>query len=239
MTNKEIQQALIARGYDLGPGRDDGDIGPVTIKAVKAFQKSAGLIADGVPGPLTQAALKALDVSTVKAPAEHDTLPPWLVIASSLIGTKEGPGLANNPVVVKMFADAGFPGIKVDSTAWCAGFVNACLERVGIKGSRSLAARSFESWGVGIPLANPVLGCIATKKRGGNAPAWQGHTGIVVGANKDHVFLLGGNQGDAVNISAFKRSEIVAFRWPSGIAIPTGGKLPTSIAGAKSNVTEG
>jgi uncharacterized protein (TIGR02594 family) len=116
--------------------------------------------------------------------------------------------------------------------------VNAGLERVKIKGSRSLAARSFESWGVGIPLSSPVLGCIATKKRGGNAPAWQGHTGFVVGANKDQAFLLGGNQGDAVSISAFKRSEIVAFRWPSGIPIPTGGKLPTSIAGARSGVSE-
>lgn len=231
MAVAEIQRALHARGYDLGPSGADGDAGPRTIAAVTAFQHSAGLVADGIAGPKTQAALQKADISERREAPEK---PGWLVLAEALNGLKEAPGAKNNPEVVKLFADAGFPGIKTDSTAWCAAFVNAVLERAGHRGSRSLAARSFESWGVG--LKEPALGAIATKKRNGST--WQGHTGLVVGACKDQVFLLGGNQSDAVNVAAFKRSEIVAYRWPADVPLPAPHTLPTTIAGARSGVSE-
>lgn len=54
MTIAEIQRALLAHGYDLGQGGADGDAGPKTIAAVTAFQKAAGLVADGIAGPRTQ-----------------------------------------------------------------------------------------------------------------------------------------------------------------------------------------
>lgn len=227
----EIQRALIARGYDLGASGADGDAGPKTIAAVTAFQRSAGLVADGIAGPLTQKALQADDVSERRAEPEQ---PAWLTLASHDLGTVEGIGKANNPKVVAYFKDAGFAGVKDDATAWCAAFTNAMLERAGRRGSRSLAARSFEGWGVG--LTEPALGCIATKKRGNSS--WQGHVGFVVGANKDQIFLLGGNQGDKVSVAAFKRSEFTAFRWPADVPLPVASKLPTSIAGARSGVSE-
>ncbi|KQP61047.1 TIGR02594 family protein [Methylobacterium sp. Leaf108] len=231
MDTTQIQRALLARGYDLGPAGADGDAGPKTIAAVTAFQRVAGLVADGIAGPKTQKALQTADITDRQAEPDK---PGWLVLAEALNGLKEGKGAANNPEVVKLFADAGFPGIKTDSTAWCAAYVNGILERAGHRGSRSLAARSLEAWGVG--LKAPVLGCIATKKRGNST--WQGHTGFVVGASKDQVFLLGGNQSDAVNVAAFKRSEITAFRWPSDVPIPASSTLPTTIAGARSGVSE-
>ncbi|MBB2964516.1 PAS domain-containing protein [Methylobacterium sp. R2-1] len=76
------------------------------------------------------------------------------------------------------------PGTR--ARAWCAAFVNAVLERSGRRGSRSLAAGSFEGWGVG--LKEPALGCIATKKRGNSS--WRRHIGFVVGANASTVYLL-------------------------------------------------
>ncbi|AWN35770.1 TIGR02594 family protein [Methylobacterium radiodurans] len=227
----EIQRALIARGYDLGAAGADGDAGPKTIAAVMAFQRSAGLVPDGIAGPLTQKALQADDVTQRRAEPDQ---PAWLTLASHDLGTVEGIGKANNPKVIAYFKDAGFAGVKDDATAWCAVFVNAMLERAGRRGSRSLAARSFEGWGVG--LTEPALGCIATKKRGNSS--WQGHTGFVVGANKDQIFLLGGNQGDKVSVAAFKRSEFTAFRWPADVPLPVAAKLPTSIAGARSGVSE-
>lgn len=227
----EIQRTLIARGYDLGPSGADGDAGPKTIAAVTAFQRAAGLVPDGIVGEKTEKALQGADLSERRAPVEK---PGWLVLAEALNGLKEGRGAANNPEVVRLFADAGFPGIKTDSTAWCAAFVNAMLERAGHRGSRSLAARSFEAWGVG--LKEPALGAIATKKRNGSA--WQGHTGLVVGASATQVFLLGGNQQDAVNVAAFPRKDIVAYRWPADVPLPAPHKLPTTIAGARSGVSE-
>jgi uncharacterized protein (TIGR02594 family) len=231
MTVAEIQRALIARGYDLGPAGADGDAGPKTIAAVTAFQKAAGLVADGIAGPLTKKALQKVDVTEQRAEPDE---PGWLVLASAQLGLREGAGKANNPAVVQFFADSGFSGIKTDSTAWCAAFVGAMLKRAGHKSSGSLAARSYEAWGIG--LKEPVLGCIATKKRGNSS--WQGHVFFVVGANKDTVYGLGGNQSDAVTVAAFKRSEVTAFRWPSDVPLPAASKLPTTIAGAKAGVSE-
>ena len=42
----------------FNPGRADGDFGPATTAALIGFQKSAGLLADGIAGPRTLAALK-------------------------------------------------------------------------------------------------------------------------------------------------------------------------------------
>jgi len=49
-----LQQKLIAAGYSVAA---DGDFGPGTDAAVKQFQASKGLTADGVVGPATWAAL--------------------------------------------------------------------------------------------------------------------------------------------------------------------------------------
>jgi putative chitinase len=50
-----LQRALLERGFN--PGRIDGDFGGGTEAAVVAFQRGEGLLADGIAGPRTQAAL--------------------------------------------------------------------------------------------------------------------------------------------------------------------------------------
>ncbi len=51
----KLQERLKERGFN--PGLIDGDFGPATRAAVIAFQKSEGLLADGIAGPRTQGAL--------------------------------------------------------------------------------------------------------------------------------------------------------------------------------------
>lgn len=58
---KALQQMLIDRGYDLGKWGADGSYGAQTAEAVKAFQRSCGLTADGICGPKTWAALEKTD----------------------------------------------------------------------------------------------------------------------------------------------------------------------------------
>ncbi len=45
----EMQKLLKARGFD--PGKLDGKIGPLTVNAVRAYQKDRGLVPDGYPSP--------------------------------------------------------------------------------------------------------------------------------------------------------------------------------------------
>lgn len=60
---KKLQKTLKARGFN--PGLADGDFGPATKAAVVAFQKSEGLLADGIAGPRTQRALGLVQNGTL------------------------------------------------------------------------------------------------------------------------------------------------------------------------------
>nr|MDT0665851.1 peptidoglycan-binding domain-containing protein [Micromonospora sp. DSM 115978] len=52
-----MQQLLVDQGYSVGPEGTDGLLGPNTHAGIVAFQADHGLATDGVPGPLTWAAL--------------------------------------------------------------------------------------------------------------------------------------------------------------------------------------
>lgn len=155
---------------------------------------------------------------------------PWLTLARLDIGTLEKPGKGSNPAVLAYFKDAGHPEVVDDAVAWCSAFVGAILKRSGLEGTGSLSARSYEDWGV--KLKAPSLGSIGVKRRAGPSPAWQGHVGFVVAANTSWVWLLGGNQSDAVSIAAFPRWQFTEFRWPSAVTF-TLEKLPDSFKGAQ------
>jgi len=61
---KKLQEALQAAGYELTQFGVDGKYGKETEEAVKAFQEAKGLIADGIVGPDTIAALNEANKST-------------------------------------------------------------------------------------------------------------------------------------------------------------------------------
>ena len=129
----------------------------------------------------------------------------WIVEARKHIGLREIKGAEHNPEILQMWKDIKRGGIKDDETPWCAAFVGAMLERVGIQSTRFESARSYTSWGTA--LHDPAYGCIGQD------------------ANRN-LLVLGGNQGDAVNIRAFPRSRVTGYRWPAGEPGPESYKLP-------------
>lgn len=139
---------------------------------------------------------------------------PWIAEARKLIGVSEVKGVKHAPEILQMWRDIKRGGIKDDETPWCAAFVGAMLERAGIKSSRFESAKSYLAWG--IKLDQPVTGCIVVFTRDGG-----GHVGFVIGQDKAaNLQVLGGNQGDAVNVRTFSRERVTGYRWPAGVPLP-------------------
>jgi len=137
--------------------------------------------------------------------------PSWLDEAWAEYGQKEIPGAGDNSRISAFMRELGHGELARDETPWCAAFVGACLERAGIRSTRSLMARSYLRWGEA--LEAPAPGCIAVLSRGSN-PA-HGHVGFVLGTQSDGIFLLGGNQSNAVTVARFSKARLLGWRWPS------------------------
>lgn len=133
---------------------------------------------------------------------------PWIAEGRKLIGLREIPGPEHEPEILQMWRDIRRSGIKNDETPWCAAYVGAMLERVGIRSTRFEGARSYLEWGD--KLEQPIYGCIVVFTRTGG-----GHVGFVVGKTESgNLLVLGGNQSDAVNIKAFTLDRVTGYRWP-------------------------
>jgi uncharacterized protein (TIGR02594 family) len=137
--------------------------------------------------------------------------PIWLEKAESYIGQKEVSGPKNNQTVVNFWKLIHLNSISNDEVPWCAAFVGAVLEQSGFKSTRSGLAKSYLNWGT--KLDKPVQGCIVVFTRKGG-----GHVGFVEGIDKNgNLYVIGGNQSDAVNIKLFKTTNIVGYRWPTDV----------------------
>ena len=137
--------------------------------------------------------------------------PQWLAAAWAELGQREVRGSADNARIVRLFRDAGQTAQHHDEVAWCAAFVGACLERAGLKSTRSLMARSYLGWGEA--LEEGCVGAVAVLSRGTDPSA--GHVGFLLGESGGQIYLLGGNQSDAVTVAAFPKARLLGVRWPA------------------------
>ena len=136
--------------------------------------------------------------------------PAWLAAAWAEFGVREIPGKENSSEILRYFREAGDIKVESEETPWCAAFAGAMLKRAGCQGTGSLMARSYLDWGTG--LDEPRFGALAVLARGDDPTA--GHVGFLIGAAAGKLYLLGGNQGDAVTVSAFDAARLLGFRWP-------------------------
>ena len=158
-----------------------------------------------------------------------DDVAPWLATMRELAGTAEYPGGQNNPVILGWagFIAGRWPEMaayaalyRSDDTAWCGLTVAYCFAKHGIRPpfgekdtERFLWANSFPAWGIRLDAPRP--GCIVVFK-------WEngrGHVGFLDRAHGSTLYVLGGNQSDAVNVTPFAWNRtVVGFFWPPEIA---------------------
>lgn len=87
----DIQTFLEQHGFSVGSHGIDGDIGPDTIAAIKAFQRSVGLDDDGIWGPQTDGKAFGGGSSSGQVIAKGVPAPPFPLPTGWYFGPKSGP----------------------------------------------------------------------------------------------------------------------------------------------------
>ncbi len=220
---KRIQRRLAKLGFNPGP--IDGIRGRNTVSALKRFQESRGLVADGIVGPITHNAL--FGGGTAGETPTFDERP-WFDHGLQLIGLAEDPRSdVSNEAVVDL-ADALDIDYRDDDIPWCGLFVGHCMasalgdEPLPVN---PLGARNWLNFG---EECEPQVGAVLVFWRHRRV-GWQGHVGFYHGEDSQHFHVLGGNQSNAVNVVRIPRKRLLGARWPITATAPTGEKVMGSI----------
>lgn len=129
-------------------------------------------------------------------------------------------GKGQNDPQIQQYLQKVNPGLDPRQTPWCAGFVGSVLGANGIKGTGSLAAKSYLKWGQATD--SPTTGdlVVFNDLTGKNDPV-HGHVGFYAGKDsKGNILTLGGNEGHQVAVKAYPASQVAGFRVP-----PTGDQV--------------
>jgi uncharacterized protein (TIGR02594 family) len=151
------------------------------------------------------------------------SVPKWLVWALLETYVSETPGVGSTQRVLDYFKLGKITLKPDDATAWCAIFANAALEAAGFNGTGSPMAMSFARSQSFTKLSGPALGAINVWERGAKGSGL-GHVNFYTGETETLIYGVGGNQDDAVNISAYSRAgkslRHVGYFWPVGVPVP-------------------
>jgi uncharacterized protein (TIGR02594 family) len=225
---RQIQEKLLARGYDPGP--IDGIWGRLTLAAVRAFQGSAGLVADGIVGPHT---LERLFEGS-PALATSSASPVWYHEAVRLMDVREKPGAADNPEILA-WARGRRIAYAHDSIPWCGLFVAHCIGATlpdePLPGN-PLGARAWLAFGDFCPVALGAVLVFWREQRAG----WKGHVGFYAGEDDAAYHVLGGNQGDKVCITRIFKGRLLAdgVRKPKSVQQLAGSAVQRAASGGYS-----
>ena len=139
-------------------------------------------------------------------------------IAERFIGVKETPGIANDPQVMAMLRlDAKW--VERDETPWCSAFANYVCWLLRLPRSKSLAARSWLTVGLPILLddAEPGFDVVILTRGSGKQPGptvlkAPGHVGFFCAQEGEKIWMLGGNQSDAVTVAPYSAKRVLGVR---------------------------
>ena len=133
--------------------------------------------------------------------------PKILVQAVKMIGTKEIVGAKHNPEILRWAEVVGLKNVyKSDEIPWCGLAMAYAAHMAGVDYPKEpLWALNWAKYGEASP--EPMLGDILTFKRDGG-----GHVGIYVVEDDDCYHVLGGNQGNAMNVTRILKTRMYRAR---------------------------
>lgn len=138
----------------------------------------------------------------------YEGAPRHLVKALELYGVTEVIGSKHNPVILEWAKELGV-AYNADEIPWCGLFVGVCIKRANREPVEGLlSSRNWVNFGVKSPV--PMLGDILVFARSGG-----GHVGFYVGEDDKNYFVLGGNQGNQVNILRISKKRLLEARRPA------------------------
>ncbi|KQS74213.1 hypothetical protein ASG25_02005 [Rhizobium sp. Leaf384] len=214
-----LSGALLSGGEDIGKKLGDMILQELLSSAQKQLsgilKQVFGALLPGGAGPsAAPSSVGAIgSVASAAAPAGSVVRGGSAVdLASNLLGQSE-----RSPGNINAFLKKGGVDINAAQTAWCAGFVNSSLEQVGVKGSGSLTANSFQNWGTKIAPGLAQKGDVLLQTNGFRAGQSGGHVGFATGATRvangqQQLQMLSGNSSDSVMNSWVSATEVQVRR---------------------------
>jgi uncharacterized protein (TIGR02594 family) len=184
---------------------------------------AAGAVLDdpqSAPPVITKA--DQLTTRPVEPSAPDGSPPQWYTLATKEIGTREEGNNSGAAIArYRQLAQAG-----QDHDPWCAIFANAMLALCTppVPGTKSASSQSFRSNANFIQISGPALGAVVVFWRQ-SPSSGLGHVGFYRGETVESVYVLGGNEGDMVQIEPMRKGQLIGYWWPKTVAQPTIGKI--------------
>ncbi len=139
-------------------------------------------------------------------------------LAQRYVGIREISGEKDHPLIRWWLSLCSIQDAH-DEIPWCSAFINGITWELRLPRSKSAAARSWLQIGAPVHIANaePGFDVVILKRGTGDQPgpeviAAPGHVGFFAAVDRGRIMVLGGNQGDEVNVSGFPADRLLGIR---------------------------
>jgi uncharacterized protein (TIGR02594 family) len=176
--------------------------------------------------PQSVAPMKDIDQATTRpVPPLADAqpgVPEWYQWATNEIGTREEG--ENSGAAIARYRQLAQCGS--DHDPWCAIFANAMFASCtpAVAGTKSASSQSFRDSANFVKLTGPALGAVVVFWRI-SPNSGKGHVGFYRGESAESIYVLGGNEGDMVQIEPMSKGQFLGYWWPASVATPVIGKI--------------
>lgn len=207
LTGIQAPQVIAQLPSSGGGGGDDG-IGDLVSGLTGLIGGFAGHsnVSEGVKQGLSGV---SQPTSQFNNPNTYGTTPGGIGSSNPFNNAMKLQGLREGDPTLTSFLQRSNPNLDPKTTPWCAGFVGSVLNASGMKGTGSLAARSYLNYGQ--PTKTPNVGDIVVLNTM-NDPN-KGHVGFYAGTNQDGTIkVVGGNQDNSVSTKSFSPNIVLGYR---------------------------